>query len=96
MQKRNFSWLPSSDAVQDNGVGAVLGDCVVDEMDAIVGSILDVLRDVGIIVLRSHHPGISRGSNERLGVNLLTSKTRSAPRFLTSSWLRLEAVVTTL
>jgi hypothetical protein len=55
VQKRNFSRFPSGDAVQDDGVSVILGNSIVNELDAIVGGLFDVLRDVGIVVLRSRY-----------------------------------------
>ena len=92
MQNRNFSRFLSADAAQDNGISAILGNSVINKMDTIVGSVFDVLHDVGIVILRPCYSRIDQGLNG----NSLTSKTRSAPKLLASSWLRLEAVVTTL
>ena len=53
MQKRNFGGFPFGNATQNEGVGVIFGNGVVNEADAIVCGLFDVLRDVGIVVLRS-------------------------------------------
>lgn len=54
MQNRYFGRFLSSDATQNYGVSVILRDSVVNKVDAIVGGLPDVLRDVGVVVLRSH------------------------------------------
>ena len=54
MQNRYFDRFLSSDATQNYGVSVILRDSVVNKVDAIVGGLPDVLRDVGVVVLRSH------------------------------------------
>lgn len=51
MQNRNFGWFPFGDATKNEGVGVIFGNGVVDDLDATVCGLFDVLRDIGIVIL---------------------------------------------
>jgi hypothetical protein len=94
VQNRNFGRFPFGDATKNDGVGVIFGNGVVNNVDAVVGGLFDILRDVGIVILPSRYD--QSRARFKVGGGLLTSKTRSAPKLLTSSWFRWEAVETTL
>ena len=51
VQERNFSRL-LPDAIQNDGVGVILRNGIINEVNAIIGGLSDFLRDVGVVVLR--------------------------------------------
>ena len=53
MQNRNFGRFPFGKGAQNEGVGVILRDGVVSEVDAVVSGFFHVLYDVGVVVLYS-------------------------------------------
>ena len=51
MQNRNSGRFPFGDGVQNDGVRVVLGNGIVNQVDAVVGRFFDFLCNVWVVVL---------------------------------------------
>ena len=61
MQNRNFGRLSLSNGTQNEGIGVILRNGVVNDVDAVIGGLFYVLYNVRVAVLRSHRLGSVKG-----------------------------------
>ena len=61
MQSRNFGGFPLGDGTENEGVGVIFGNCIVNDVNTVVGGCFHVFCDVWVIVLHSRYLGSVKG-----------------------------------